>query len=139
MIWSRGRQRVGLWRWPFLGLLLVASFLGHDLLMAMEAVAAPVPAGGRAHHGSEPHAADADSPAWQDHGSTPEHPENCRIGQSAVVRGADPFERADQDLGAPVGVVGAFASAHGSDGAFVSEEPCWPPGTLRALFQVYRI
>lgn len=139
MIWSRGRQRNRFCQWPLLGVLLVASFLSHDLLMAAEAVAAPLPAGGSAHHGTAPHASGGDTPAMQTHGSTSEHPENCRIGQSIVARSGDPFERVDQDLATAVGGVGSTNASGAHHVAPVWEEPHWSPGTLRALFQVYRI
>jgi hypothetical protein len=139
MTWTCGQQRIRIWQGPFLGVLLVVSFLSHDLLMAAEAVAAPLPSGGRAHHRIDLSAARADMPAWQSHSSTPEHPENCRIGQSAVAQSADSFARGSHDLAISVAFVGRFVSASGDDGAFLWEEPHWPPGTLRALFQVYRI
>jgi hypothetical protein len=139
MTWTCGRKRIRIWQWPFLGVLLVVSFLGHDLLMAAEVVAAPLPPGGSTHHGIDLPTARADTPAWQSHGSTPEHPKNCRIGQSAVAYSAIPFERADLHLTTPDGIVGRLASSSGDDGGFLWEEPHWPPGTLRALFQVYRI
>jgi hypothetical protein len=139
MTWTCGRQRIGIWQWPFLGALLVVSFLGHDLLMATEAAAAPLPAGGGTHHGIDLPASRVEMPAWQSHGPTPEHPENCRIGQSAVAQSADPFARGHHDLAISVANVGSLVSASGDDGAFLWEEPHWPPGTLRALFQVYRM
>ena len=139
MSWTCARQRIGIWQWPFLGVLLVVSFLGHDLLMAAEAVAAPLPAGGRTHHGIDLPEERTDTPAWQSHGSPPEHPRNCRIGQSAVAHSADSFERGNQYLAISVAIVSRLVSASGDDGTFLWEEPHWPPGTLRALFQVYRI
>jgi hypothetical protein len=138
MTWTCGQQRIRIWQGPFLGVLLVVSFLSHDLLMAAEAVEAPLPPGGRAHYGSDLPAARTGMPAWQSHGSTPEHPENCRIGQSAVAQSADRFASGNHDLAISDGIVGILISVHG-DGAFLWEEPHWPPGTLRALFQVYRI
>jgi hypothetical protein len=139
MTWTGGRQRIKVWQWPFLGVLLVVSFLGHDLLMATELMAAPLPTGGRTHHAVDLHVGRAETPAWQSHGSPPEHPENCRIGQSAVAPSADPFERGGLDLALSDGIVASLVSADGDHGAFLWEEPHWPPGTLRALFQVYRI
>jgi hypothetical protein len=133
-----GRQRMKVRQWPLLGALLVVSFLGHDLLMAAATAAVPLAEIGTAHHSSIRHAPTGEPPTLQIHGPTSEHPENCRIGQSAVPRSGDPFERADRDFIALDCVVGTIAtSAHA--GAFLWEEPHWPPGTLRALFQVYRI
>jgi hypothetical protein len=139
MTWTHGRQRSRVLQGRFLGVLLVVSFLGHDLLMAAEAGTAPLPVGGRGHHVIDGHAERANTPAWQSAGSTSEHPENCRIGQSAVARSADSFERGDQDRPISDRIVRARFSAYGDDSAFLWEEPYWPPGTLRALFQVYRI
>jgi hypothetical protein len=139
MTWACGRRRIRVWQWPLLGVLLVVSFLGHDLLMAAEVIAAPLPASGQIHHAVDLPAERADMSAWKSRGTIPEHPENCRIGQSAAVRSADPFERGDQELDISDGIVGCLLSAHGDEGAFLWEEPHWPPGTLRALFQVYRI
>jgi hypothetical protein len=123
---------------PLLGFLLVLSFLGHDLLMAAETAAVPLPETGTAHHSSNRHAPSGEPPTLQTDGPVSEHPENCRIGQSAVPRSGDPFERADRDFIAPDCVVGTIATS-AQAGAFLWQEPHWPPGTLRALFQVYRI
>lgn len=138
MTGTRNKQRIGVWQWPLLGALLVASFLGHDLLMAAEAIAMSADSG-MAHQGTDPHPPNAEPRAWPGHGSTPDHPENCRIGQSAVARSADPFERAGQDLFAPGVGVGPVVAMTVHSGIFLWEEPHWPPGTLRALFQVYRM
>jgi hypothetical protein len=126
-------------QWSLLGLLLVASFLGHDLLMAGEVLAAPRPDAGTAHHRSGAHAPRSDTHAPQTHEPTPEHPDNCHIGQSAVPRNDDAFEQADQELAATHRLVHDAAAAHPHTGAALWEEPRWPPGTFRALFQVYRI
>ncbi len=133
------RRSMKIRTWPLLGLVLVASFLGHDLLMAAEAVAAPLLEGDTSRHGYGLHALSGDAPALQIHGSPSEHPENCRIGQPAVLRGGDAFEREHQDLVAPSDLVGAIVVISVHDEAFLWEEPHWPPGTLRAFFQVYRI
>ena len=137
MTWTSGKRRIRAWQRPVLGMLLVVSFLGHDLLMAAEAVAAPSPPAGTAHHGRGQPAAHVDMPARQHHEPPREHPENCRIGQSAVAQSANPFARGNQDLLISDGIVDIVIGAH-DDGAFLWEEPHWPPSTLRALFQVYR-
>lgn len=126
-------------RWTLLGLLLVVSFLGHDLLMAGEVLAAPRPEAGTAHHRSGGHASGGDAHATQAHEPTPEHPDNCHIGQLAIPRSGDAFDQADQELAAAPSLVPDLAVANLHIGDTLWQEPHWPPGTLRALFQVYRI
>jgi hypothetical protein len=129
------RQRMRKQPWPILGLLLVAAFLGHDVLMAAEASAATTT--GAAHHapGSPAHGDEVSSP--QD-GGTSEHPENCRIGQAAVQRSGDEHGHADSGVVSVPGIVGILAAVtHETFVAWV--QPSWPPGTRRALLQVYRI
>ena len=124
--------------WPRLGLLLVALFLIHDLFMAAEAVAMPHLAAAVPHHASRLHGVSANTYTLPNSAPTPEHPENCRIGQTAMPRSADASNGADQLL--PIGrflVAGALAPQ--AKTSVVWEEPRWPPGRLRALFQVYRI
>jgi hypothetical protein len=126
-------------QWPLFGLLLVVSFLGHDLLMAGEMLAAPLPQAGSAHHGPGAHAPRSDTHAPQSHEPIPEHPDNCHIGQSAIPRSDDAFDQADQQLAAAHSLVHDTAVANPLAGAALWEEPHWPPATLRALCQVYRI
>ena len=134
-----GRERMKVRQWSLLGILLVVTFLGHDLLMAGKAQAAPRPQAGSAHHGSGAHAPQADTHARQTHEPMPEHPTNCHIGQSAAPRSDDAFDQADQELAAAHSFVNDAAVANPHTEAAMWEEPRWPPGTLRALFQVYRI
>jgi hypothetical protein len=134
-----GSQRVKVRQWPLLGFLLVVSFLGHDLLMAGEVLAAPRPQVGAVHHGSGAHALRGDTHGPQIHEPTPEHPANCHIGQSAAPRSDDAFDQAHQELAAAHSLQHDAAVANPLPGAAPWEEPRWPPGTLRALFQVYRI
>jgi hypothetical protein len=134
-----GRQRMKVRQWSLLGLMLVASFLGHDLLMAGEVLAAPVREAGAARHGSEVHAPRGDTHAPQIHEPTPEHPANCHIGHSAAPRSDDAFDQADQEFAAAHSLVHDAAVANPHIGVALWETPRWPPGTLRALFQVYRI
>jgi len=139
MAGARGTQRIGGRQWPILGLLLVASFLGHDLLMAAEAVATPLSAAGATHHAPASPAPVAAAAVVQLHGETPEHPDNCRIGQSAVPRSGDACGHVDRTEASAPGIVDTFAAPGVHAGAFRWEEPHWPPGTLRALCQVYRL
>ena len=132
-----GEQTATRRRWLLLGLLLVAAFLGHDLLMAAEATAKPAHADAAHHaHGSPgPGAAIA---TLQLHGTPSDHPATCRVGQTAAPRSGDAFGKVDPDLAsAPTTVAIIAPDTHA--GTFRWEEPRWPPGTLRALFQVYRI
>jgi hypothetical protein len=126
-------------QWPLLGLLLVVSFLGHDLLMTEEVMAAPRPEAGSAHHRSGAHASLSDTHAPQTHEPTPEHPDNCHIGQLAIPRLDDGFDQANHELAAAHSLVKDATIASPRVGAALWEEPRWPPGTLRALFQIYRI
>jgi hypothetical protein len=119
-----------------LALLLVVSFLGHDLLMAAEAVAA-TPAGG-AHHAAAPAKSGATRAAPR-HGDTPEHPENCRIGQSAIARSGDAFPHVDQNVASADASVCAVAALSSHASIQLWSEPRWPPGTRRAFLQVYRV
>jgi hypothetical protein len=134
-----GSQRMKVRQWPLLGVLLVVSFLGHDLLMAGKVLAVPIRETGSAHHRSGAHAPWSDSHPPQTREPTPEHPANCHIGQLAVPRSDDPFDHAEQELATAASVVDDAAIAAPHTGATLWEEPRWPPGTLRALFQVYRI
>ncbi len=122
-----GEQTTRRPHWPLLCLLLAALLLGHDALMASHAVAAPHLAAGTRYHGTTP----SELP-----GSG--HPENCGVWQVAIPRSGDDLPSAGQ-----VKLVGAGSSALSPfsacpSGHVVWEEPHWPPGTLRALFQVYR-
>lgn len=135
MAGSRDRQYSGVRHWPLLGLLLVVSFLGHDLLMAASAAAEPT----AAHHSSTLPAHGKSAAAQQRDGTPSNHPANCRIGQSAVPRSDDALGHGNPDLVAALGRVASIPAPGAHAGAFLREEPRWPPGTRRALFQVYRL
>jgi hypothetical protein len=138
MIRNRGEQPGKRRLWPLPGLLLVAFILGHDALMALEAVAPPREAAAASHHTAHPLTEDV---APVPHGSAPEpgHPDNCRVGHAALLRSGDDVAGVDQALPPVDRVTAPSASSSGDAGAFAWEEPRWPPGTLRALIQVYRI
>ncbi len=115
--------------WPLLGLLLVVLLLGHDALMASHAVAAPHLSTGTRYHETTP----SELP-----GSG--HPENCGVvGQVAIPRSGDDLPGAEQVKLIIAGFSALIILSACPTGHFVWEEPHWPPGTLRALFQVYRI
>jgi len=135
----RATRRMWVRQWPLIGLLLVVSFLGHDLLMTGEVAAAPRSETGAAHHRPGPHAHQDGAHAPPTHEPTPAHPAICGVGQSAVPRGGDVFDQTDGELTTAPSVLHHAGTADSHTGAVLWEEPRWPPGTLRALFQVYRI
>jgi hypothetical protein len=135
---DRGSQRIRGRQWPLFGLLLVTSFLGHDLLMAAYAIGAS-PSRAAWDHGSASHSTEVGWFALPRHESMPEHLEHCRIGLSAALRGDDPFELADQVWVVSAGVVGAGIADVVRPNPLAWEEPHWPPGIVRAFLHVYRI
>lgn len=114
---------------PLLGLILVAAFLGHDTLMAAARLATPH-AGGQMAQAHHMLSLEGLPPA--------EHLDNCGVGQSAVTP-------PDRDTGpalppsAVVDTANHLCQAGGSAISRAWQEPRWPPGTFRALIQVYRI
>ena len=135
----RGAQQARMWRWPLLGLLLVVLMLGHDALMASEALAAPHETGAVASHGSSLSGREEMLPSHSDAPPMPRHPEQCSVGFVALSRGADDAAGM-ANLRLPVSLVMvAVVPAPGWVRVAVWEEPHWPPGTLRALTQVFRI
>lgn len=134
----RGKQYMNVGRWPLLGLVLVVSFLGHDLLMAGE-VLAPRPEADLAHHVLGVQAFPGVPHAPQLHEPMPEHPENCHTAWLAVPRSDDAFAMAYQDVAAAPSLAQDAATANRLVGVVLGKEPSWPPGRRRALFQVYRI
>ncbi len=139
MSWHRGGQRMRRCQWPLLGLLLVAMFLGHDAVMAAESVAVPLHVAGTMQHGFDPHTLEDEPPALQSHAPESGHAETCRVGQSALLRSADEFDRGGHVLVVVDRVIDVIGPAGVGAGTVLWEEPHWPPGILRALLQVYRI
>lgn len=134
----RGEQPRSRRPWPLLGLLLVAFILGHDALMALEATAPAHEAAAASHHAA-PLAHPDTAPASGGSSPEPTHPKQCGVGLSALLRSGDDGAGVDQVLPPVDRITASSASALGCVGAFVWEEPQWPPGKLRALIQVYRI
>ena len=136
---QQGEQSIRRRRWSLWGLLLVGLFLSHDAFMAAEAVAIPH-AGAMpvAHIVGLPHQPH-DGGTWQRSAPEPEHPVNCGIGQSATPRTSDDAASADGAL-TPLSsaLFGCLLTDRHLPPA-AGEEPHWPPGTQRALFQVYRL
>ena len=134
----RGEQPGSRRPWPFLGLLLVTFILGHDALMALEATT-PTPKATAALHHAAPLAHPNTAPASGGPSPEPTHPKQCGVGLSALLRSGTDGAGIGQALPPVDRITASSASALGCVGAFVWEEPQWPPGRLRALLQVYRI
>ena len=120
------------------GLLIVLALLGHDLLMASHApVAAMAPARDARHQHHSTHA-EVDVTAALPHGH-PEspHPSVCGIGGTALFPPVDQLDL--PDLNAAAATAACQLPAAVLTRAVLWEEPRWPPGTRRALLQVYRI
>jgi hypothetical protein len=115
---------------PLVGLLLVVLFLGHDTLMAAEALAMPRHAARMEAGDHHPLAVEGLPPA--------EHPDTCGIGQSAAVPTGQTLLLA---LTPKVGMsfTTPLLPAACATSNLVWEEPHWPPGRLRSLIQVYRM
>jgi hypothetical protein len=114
------------------GILLVLALLGHDTFMASAAHAEPA-----AHEHEHAHQPAAAVVAIPDAGHQPGHPTACGVGGTAIPTSAHLIDLSglaetakvtsvDLNLTVPLWIGGA-------------DEPFWPPGTRRALLQVYRI
>jgi hypothetical protein len=125
-------------RWPLLGVLLIGLFLGHDALMAFEAMAAPRMVAAASHHAARSLTIEAVATAPHDSAPAPKHPENCSVGLSALPRSGHDAS-VDQALSAVDHITASSAPPPGYVAAFAWQEPHRPPGRLRALVQVYRI
>ena len=119
------------------GLLIVLALLGHDLLMASHApVAAMAPTS--VIHQHSPADAMVDMTAALQHGQRESpHPSVCGIGGTALFPSVDQLGVPDLTAAAAIAASHFPASAHSR--TLLWEEPRWPPGTHRALLQVYRI
>lgn len=120
------------------GLLVVLALLGHDLLMASGVpVAAMTTARAERHQHLSTHA-EVDVTAALSHGH-PEspHPSVCGIGGTALFPPVDQLGVPELSAAAAIAACHLPAAVHTR--AFLWEEPRWPPGTRRALLQVYRI
>ena len=120
------------------GFLIVLALLGHDLLMASPApVAATAPTTGELHHHTPTHAVvDGTAALPLGHPGSP-HPSVCGTGGIALFPPVDQLGIADLSTLAVTTPSYFPRSAHTS--TFLWAEPHWPPGTRRALLQVYRI
>lgn len=125
-------------RWLQLGLLLVMLFVGHDVLMARASMASPHVATEAVHLAVPSHATRDARASPDDAAPETEHPEQCGVGTTALPPGLATFPHVAQVLTAGWCLDGA-ATPMTQRAALVWEEPYWPPDTLRALWQVYRI
>lgn len=139
MRWYRGGQRISVRQWPLLGLLLVVLFLSHDVLMASQAEATSLHQPGAAQHPSDDaSAASGENPGIHHSAPDPDHPENCSIIQSGLFRSSDECDRVDH-FAATLGGFTVSNIPQTTTDPVEWEEPHWSPGTLRAIFQVYRV
>ena len=119
------------------GLLIVLALLGHDLLMASHTpVTAMAPATDGLHQHSPAHAVLDMTAALPDGHPESPHPSVCGIVGTALFQPGDQPGVPDFDAAA-IAPSHFPASAHSR--TLLWEEPRWPPGTRRALLQVYRI
>jgi hypothetical protein len=123
--------------WWLGGLVVVLGLLAHDGLMATVAHATPlVQVATMAHGGAAAHQASGLEDRTPDE-PAPGHPSECGTAGTAVPT------QANEPDGSDVAMSAIFAA----DNSSASEpmfgdgwsEPSWPPGTRRALLQVYRI
>jgi hypothetical protein len=120
------------------GLLIVLALLGHDLLMASHAPVAAVAPATDVLHQHSPAQPMVDTTAALSHGRPDSpHPSVCGTGGTALFQPVD--QRGVPDLN----TAAAIAPSQFPTSAYVRtllwEEPRWPPGTCRALLQVYLI
>ena len=120
------------------GVLVVLALLGHDLLMAAHvpvAAAAPATAVLHAPRSAQP-IVDMTTALSHGHRESP-HPSVCGIGGTALFPPVDQLGSPDLNPAAAIAPNQFPTSAHRR--TLLWEEPRWPPGTHRALLQVYRI
>jgi hypothetical protein len=120
------------------GLLIVLALLGHDLLMAAHApVAAMAPATDALHqHGPAQPMVSVMTALSHGHRESP-HLSVCGTGGTALFPTIDQLGTPDLNPAAAICPSQVPSSAHVRIQLW--EEPRWPPGTRRALLQVYRI
>jgi hypothetical protein len=125
--------------WPWLGLLLALLFLGHDLLMAVEATAAPAHGAGTARHATDGHGTLHPSSGVDGSDREEHHPEGCGVGQVVAPRIADESDWSADIPSASVWGIESLRLLAFDERPVLWQEPRWPAGIQRALFQVYRI
>lgn len=126
------------WQWPLLGFLLIVLMLGHDALMAADALVAPH-RGEATHHPAQGNSVRDDvRPAHHDPDSLPAHPDQCSVSIEALVRNPDDAAHMAQ-YPRPVAQATVKVARAPRWNWAAWQEPHWPPGRLRAVTQVYRI
>jgi hypothetical protein len=131
-----GWQCGGRQQWLRLSLLITFAFVGHDLLMAAETMAAS--AATVAVHEDPASSRHDPETASPQHGESSEHPATCHIGQRAAPRSGDDSAPVDHHVASTSGELGILAAS--STSAIVAwDEPRRSPGALRAWLQVYLI
>jgi hypothetical protein len=120
------------------GLLIVLALSAHDLVMAWDSpVAAMAPTTSVIHqHSSADAVVDMTAEPSNGHPESPQ-PNVCGIGGTALVPPVDQLGVPDLNVAAATAPSYFPTSAHPR--TLLWEEPRWPPGTCRALLQVYRI
>jgi hypothetical protein len=122
-------------RW-LAGLLLTLLLLGHDGFMASATQAEPAPAK-HTHEHAPAHQPATTAIAIPDDGPQPGHPSACGVGGTAAPASAHRLDLTDLGETTSVASVDVYLATQPWIGCW--DEPFWPPGTHRALLQVYRI
>lgn len=131
---KRSQRGQCLWR---RGLLIALALLAHDLLMASVATGSAPSPGPTYILASMSHQADDLGAAAHDHESFPGHPSPCGATSEAVAA-ADPYrETAGPSVSAALFTIDVSEATTPLANRWSA--PLWPPGTLRAWLQVYRI
>ncbi|MGH2614425.1 MAG: hypothetical protein ACRDJC_04245 [Thermomicrobiales bacterium] len=132
----KSRQLNGIW-WRG-GLVLILALLAHDLFMASLAHAMPVEQAATSPHEHDPtHQGGKISSSPPVGNPLPNHPSDCGTTGPAVSTVGNQFDGNDPEAPAIFPLGGLLAFAHTFPRGW--SEPLWPPGTRRALIQVYRI
>ena len=118
------------------GLLIALALFGHDFLMAAATRAAPEAAAMAHEHGVPDRVAKAGD-GMTDREPGPGHPTLCDTTGQAIPTSSLQFDA--PDVWIPVVSFGRDNLASPPTVAWCWAEPLWPPGTRRALLQVYRV
>jgi hypothetical protein len=139
MSWQTNRQSEKKQSWLHVSLLLVLLFLGHDLLMAVETVAAPARGAEIADHAMPGHGTFDAISGVEASEREPAHPDDCGVVQLVALRTADDSDPiADISRALPWSVERLAVLTHDARIA-AWQEPGSAAGARRALIQVYRI
>ncbi|MBA3450945.1 MAG: hypothetical protein H0T18_07020 [Chloroflexia bacterium] len=120
------------------GLMVVLALLLHDALMASSADTAPVVQTAISlHQHASVHQAIGIGGDHSGDDHAPAHPRDCGTTGTAVPSTGNQLDNSDLELPAIFTPGNLCASTHAAASCW--SEPFWPPCTLQALFQVYRI